>query len=360
MMKHKFLFFGLMLAAFSYSAFGYGYLDAYGKGSVMPGVDAVSHGFGGVSSVDVGGMNLFANPAELASFNPAINTSIGALILKQSVDDGLGKHTLTYAGLGASSIQLGLDISNFDIALGIAKIRDFTYKGEYFFVDSTTPETVIAGFENLSVSGSTWESAFGVGTQIIPGTNVGIAGGYRFGDVKYNYNWHHFNETIPDSTVNWVTDTTGIAWKAGVSQSIGVSTSVGIVYSSATDNCPASIAGGIRVGNLGAFSPGFGVEARIYDYEDNKHWVANIFGGMHPEHNLYFRGALVLSSRGGSDSNASIGLSAGATVDLGRIDISGAFNYGNETRDDEVLGFPEAQSIQDIVTAFSFGATFDL
>jgi len=358
-MKHQFLLLGLVLSVISTSALGYGYLDALSKGSVMPGVDAVSHGFGGVSSVDVGGMNLFANPAELVSFNPAINTSIGALILKQTVDDGLGKHTLTYAGLGASSIQLGFEAANMDIALGIAKIRDYTYKGEYFFID-TNPEILISGFENLTISGGTWESALGIGAQITPGTNLGIAGGYRFGEVSYKYNWHHFNESIPDSSETWTTDETGIAWRAGLSQAIGASTTAGVVYSSATDNCPASVAGGIRVGNLGAFSPGFGVEARIYDTEENKHWVANIFGGMHPEHNLYFRGALVLSSRGGSESNATVGLAIGATVDLGRTNITGAFNYGNETRNEGVLGFPDAQSIQDIVTAFSFGATFDL
>ena len=359
-MKHLMLIVWLVLSLLSSSAFGYGYLDAFSTGSVMPGVDAVTHGFGGVSSIDVGGMNLFGNPAELVSFNPEINTSLGTLIMKQTVDDGLGKHTLTYAGLGASSIQLGFEAVNVDIALGIAKIRDYTYKGEYFFVDSTGPEVLIAGFENLTVSGGTWESALGIGTQIVEGTNLGIAGGYRFGEVSYQYNWHHFDETIPDSSLGWNIDETGIVWRAGLSQAIGVSTTAGLVYSSKTDNCPASMAAGIRVGNLGSFSPGFGVEARIYDTEENKHWVANIFGGMHPEHNLYFRGALVLSSRGGSDSNASLGLSIGATVDLGRTDISGAFNYGNETRNSEVLGFPEAQSIQDIVTAFSFGATFDL
>lgn len=359
-MKMQLLSYGLVVFLVSTSALGYGYIDAYSKGSVMPGIDAVSHGFGGVSSLDVGGMNLFGNPAELVSFNPAINTSLGALILKQTVDDGLGKHTLTYAGLGASSIQMGFEAANVEFALGIAKIRDYTYKGEYFFLDSIGLESVIAGFENITVSGATWESAVAVGTQILPGTNLGIAGGYRFGDVSYTYNWHHFDESIDDSISTWNTDEPGIVWRAGLSQSLGVSTTAGVVYSSKTDNCPASIAAGIRVGNLGAFSPGFGVEARIYDAEENMHWVANIFGGMHPEQNLYFRGALVLSSRGGSESNASLGLSIGATIDLGRTDITGAFNYGSENRDDEVLGFPEAEAIQDVITAFSFGATFDL
>ncbi len=341
------------------TAFGYGYPAAMGQGSSMPGIDAVSHGFGGILSVNVGGMNLFANPAELTSYNPSFSASVGPLILKQSVDDGLGKHNLTYAGLGASSFQTGLSFNSASFALGIAKIRDYTYKGEYFFLD-TNPEPVISGFENLVVSGGVWEAAAGVAT-VIPGEiSIGVTAGYRMGDINYQYQWHHFNETIPDSTSDWNREEGELSWRAGVSVPAGENIAIGAVYSSETENCPSTIAAGVRVGNISAFFPGFGIEARVNDTNENKAWSANFFGGIHPDHNLYFRGGLILSSDGGIESNTSLGLAMGATVNLGKTNISAAFNYGNESREGNVLGFPDAKTISDIVTAFSIGATIEL
>ena len=114
------------------------------------------------------------------------------------------------------------------------------------------------------------------------------------------------------------------------------------------------------MGNLAAYSPGFGVEARMYDTEINKAWVANFFGGIHPDHNLFFRGGLILASRGGNDSNTSLGLAVGASIDLGKTDISAAFNFGSEKRDDFILGFPNVETVIDVITAFSVGASIEL
>ncbi len=347
------------LLLFPLTALGYGYPAALGQGSSMPGVDVVSHGFGGVMSVNAGGMNLFGNPAELSNYNPSLSASIGPLILKQTVDDGLGKHSLTYAGLGASSIQAGFNTGSASIAFGIARVRDYTYKGEYFFVDTTGLEPIIAGFENLTVSGGVWEAATGAATTLPGGISIGASAGYRMGSINYDYYWHHFTETIPDSSSGWSREEGEFSWRAGASVPTGESVSLGAVYASKTDNCPSSIAAGVRVGNIADYSPGFGLEARIYDME-NKAWSANVFGGIYPDQNLYFRGGAVLSSTGGTDSDASLGISMGATVDLGRTDISAAFSYGNEGRNGDVFGFPQADTIDDIVTAFTVGAVIDL
>ncbi|MCK5785091.1 MAG: hypothetical protein KAH54_00885 [Candidatus Sabulitectum sp.] len=340
-------------------ALGYGYPAAMGLGSIMPGIDAVSHGFGGVSSVNVGGMNLFGNPAELTGYNPSFSASIGPLILKQTVDDGLGKHTLTYAGLGVSSFQAGFGIGSSSVALGIAKIRDYTYKGEYFFID-TNPDPIIAGFENLTVTGGVWEAATGAATVLPGDISIGVSAGYRMGNIDYDYYWHHFNEAIPDSTVKWSREEGEFSWRAGASVPVRYDIALGAVYSSETENCPSSIAAGVRFGNIAAYSPGFGFEGRLYDTEDSKAWSANAFGGIHPDHNLYFRGGASLSSSGGNDAEVSLGISMGVTVDLGRTDISAAFNYGDETRNEYVLGFPDAKTINDIITAFTVGAVIEL
>lgn len=348
-----------ILFVFPISALGFGYPAAMEQGSPMPGVDAVSHGFGGVLSVNVGGMNLFGNPAELSNYNPSFSASIGPLILKQTVDDGLGMHSLTYAGLGTTSFQAGFDPQFGSIALGIAKVRDYTYKGEYFFID-TNPEPMIAGFENLTVNGGVWEAATGFATVIPGDVSIGVSAGYRTGDINYDYYWHHFNESIPDSSYEWSREEGEFSWKVGASVPAGGNISFGAVYASQTDNCPSSIAAGVRVGNISAFFPGFGFEARIYDPEDSRAWSANVFGGIHPDQNLFFRGGAVLSSSGGSDSEVALGIYMGSTVNLGRTDISAAFNYGSETRNSNILGFPDAKTISDVVTAFSIGATINL
>lgn len=358
MMNLSICFFAILLIV-PVSASGYGYPDAMGEGSPLPGIDAVSHGYGGVASVDVGSLNLFCNPAELANYNPSFTASIGTLILKQSVDDGWGKHSLTYAGLGASSFQAGLNAGGMSIAIGMAKIRDYTYKGEYFFQE-TVLDSVIAGFENLVVTGGVWEGAGGFATTLPGNISLGASAGYRLGDINYEYYWHHFSELIPDSTESWMREEGEFAWRAGASYPAREDITVGAVYSSASENCPASIAAGLRMGNLSAYFPGFGFEARIYDTEERKAWTGNFFGGIHPDQNLYFRGGLTLASRGGSESRTALGIALGATVDLGRSDISAAFNYGNDARNGNVLGFPDAKTISDVVTAFSVGAAIEL
>jgi len=344
---------------FPVCVFGYGYPDAMGQGSPLPGYDAISQGFGGVSSVNVGSINLFGNPAELYSTGSSLSFSTGALIFKQTVDDGLGRHTLTYAGLGPAGFQAGLNTSFADIAVGIAKIRDYAYTGEYFFLDSN-PEPIIAGFENLTVSGGVWEAAIGAARKLPYGLKVGASAGYRTGDINYEYYWHHFSESIEDSSSSWSREEGEFAWRAGASFSVGNATTVGAAYSSESENCPSSITAGIVFGDLARGFPGVGVEARIYDTEENTGWAGNVFGGIHPEHNLFFRGGVTLSSRGGNQSSAALGIAMGITVNFSRVNLDAAFNYNSESRNGNVFGFPSAQTITDIVTGFTIGATVPL
>lgn len=352
---------GFLVTAFLFSGslYGFGYPDAIGQGSPLPGADAVSQGFSGVSSVNVGGMNLFGNPAELSGSGTDLRISIGALIFKQTVDDGLGKHTLTYAGLGSSSFQAGFDTGIADVAIGIAKIRDYTYKGEYFFLD-TNPDVVIAGFEDLTVSGGVWEAALGAAREIPGGIKLGVSAGYRTGDINYEYYRHHFSELIDDSVSTWSREEGEFAWRAGASYTTNGNTTAGIVYSSESENCPSSMAAGIVFGDLGKGFPGVGVEARIYNTEENAAWVGNVFGGIHPDHNLFFRGGVTLSSRGGSDSDAALGISLGTTVSFSRMSIDAAFTFNSESRNGNVFGFPEAETVADVITGFTVGATIPL
>ncbi len=358
-MKKLAICFVAALFIFPFSAFGYGYPDAIGQGSPLPGVDAVSHGFGGVMAVNVGSMNLFCNPAELTSFNPTFTASIGPAILKQTVDDDAGKHSLTYAGFSSCSFQTGFNTGSVSLSMGVARIRDYTYKGEYFFID-TLPEIHIVGFENLIVDGGVWEAAGGAATTLPGNVNIGASVGYRTGEVKYDYYWHYFEEDIPDSSFIWSRDEAELSWRAGASYPAGENVSLGAVFASESENCPSSIAAAIRVGNLGSYYPGFGVEARVYDTEINQAWVVNLFGGVHPDPNLFFRGGLVLASRGGDEANTSLGMALGATIDLGKTDISAAFNFGSEKRNDFVLEHLPKNAINDVVTAFSVGAAIEL
>lgn len=356
-MKSFFTVFPLAMLLIPFTVIGYGYPDAMDQGSGMPGTDAVSYGFGGVSAVDAGGMNLFANPSGITGSKVMI--SGGILIIKQTVDDGLGLHSLNYAGLGSSSFQASIAAGPLDLAAGIAKVRDYTYTGEYFFLDSN-PEPIIAGFEDLTVKGSIWETALGASREILPGFRLGVSAGYRMGNIDYEYYRHHFSVSLEDSTHTWSREEGEFAWRAGTSVSAGETTTIGAVYSSESENCPASYAAGVVFGNIGRGFPGFGIEAKIYETPDNSSWSGTFFGGIHPEHNLFFRGGLSLSSRGSSEANASLGLSLGATVNFSRFDLNAAFNYNDLSRNGNVFGFPEAQTINDVVTGFSVGATIPL
>ncbi len=353
-----FLFFAAALC-FPAASAGYGYLDAIGMGSQLPGTDAVSHGFGAGSSVGVGGMNLFGNPAALAGSGSELMISTGVNILKQSVDDGLGKHTLTFAGLGETSFQAGFSTPAGNLALGIARIRDYTYKGEYFFIEAN-PEPIISGFENLTVSGGVWEAALGGAREIAGGVSLGASAGYRMGNIDYEYYWHHFNESIEDSSSSWSREEGEFAWRAGASFDLGQSAIAGISYASESENCPSLISAGVLFGNIAGGNPGVGAEARIFDTGDDKAWSGTVFGGIHPENNLYFRGGIMLSSRGGTESDAALGMFLGTTVNFSRFNLDAAFNFGNEGRKSGVFGFPDADTINDIVTGFGVGATIPL
>jgi len=131
-------------------------------------------------------------------------------------------------------------------------------------------------------------------------------------------------------------------------------------YRSENENCVSAITAGILFGNISMGFPGVGIEAKIYDTPEDASWAATVFGGIHPEHNLFFRGGLTLSSRGGNDANAALGIALGTTVNFSWMDLHAAFNYNGESRDGDVFGFPEAETTDDIVTAFSVGATIPL
>jgi hypothetical protein len=352
---------GVIVALFLIPAcvYGFGYLDAMGMGSPMPGTDPATQGFGGASTLDVGGMNLFGNPAELSGSKQGISLSTGALLLKQTVDDGMGRHTLTFAGLGATGFHAVVSAGSTAFAAGIAKVTDYTHKGEYFFVEAL-PDPVIAGYENIQISGGIWEAAVGTGVEISRGVKVGGSAGYRLGDINYEYYWHHFSESIPDSSSQWVREEGEFAWRGGASWEVSPGTTLGAAYSSASENSPASGALGIKFGDMAEGNPGFGFEGKLYDSEESNSWRALFYGGVYPEHNLFFRGGLSLYSRGGSESNATLGISLGTRVRWGAVDIDGAFVYAQETRSSGVFGFPEAQKIDDIVTAFSAGITIPL
>lgn len=353
-----FLFFALTLSLPA-TATGYGYPDAMGLGSQLSGTDAVTHGFGAGSSVGVGGMDLFGNPAELAGTGSRLMLSGGVNILKQTVNDGLGKHTLTFAGLGPTSFQAGFSSEAGNLALGIARIRDYTYKGEYFFIESS-PEPMIAGYENLTVKGGVWEAAMGGARQIAGIVKLGATAGYRLGSVDYEYYWHHFNENIEDSSSSLSREEGEFAWRAGASFELGQSATVGISYASESENCPSFISAGVRFGNLASWNPGVGVEARIFDTGENKAWSGTVFGGIYPENSVFFRGGVMLSSRGGTETDAALGLFLGTTVNFRGMDLDAAFNFGNEGRKSDVFGFPEADTINDIVTGFSVGVSVPL
>lgn len=356
-MRRNLLLSALVAALISSTAYGYGYPDAIGMGSSMPGTDAVSQGFAGASAVNVGGMNLFGNPSGISGSTLMMNT--GALILKQTVDDGLGKHSLTYAGLGITGLQASLQTGPVSIAAGVSKIRDYTYTGEYFFIEGEL-EPIISGFEDLTVEGGIWEAAFGAAGSIAPGVRLGAAAGYRTGKVDYEYYMHHFSESIEDSISTWSREEGEFAWRAGTTVLLGNGAEAGLFYASESDNCPAHYGAGVVFGEISRGDPGVGVEAKIYDTEGQSAWTGTVFGGIHADRNLFFRGGLNLTSKGVDESNVSLGLSLGATVNFSWMDLNAAFNFNNENRNGLVFGFPQAETITDVITGFTVGATIPL
>lgn len=356
-MRVRILLSALAAALITSTAYGYGYPDAIGMGSSMPGTDAVSHGFAGASAVNVGGMNLFGNPSGISGSNLMLNA--GALILKQTVDDGLGKHSLTYAGLGITGLQASLQTGPVSIAAGVSKIRDYTYTGEYFFIEGEL-EPIISGFEDLTVEGGIWEAAFGAAGSIAPGVRLGAAAGYRTGKVDYEYYMHHFSESIEDSISTWSREEGEFAWRAGTTVLLGNGAEAGLFYASESDNCPAHYGAGVVFGEISRGDSGVGVEAKIYDTEGQSAWTGTVFGGIHADRNLFFRGGLNLTSKGVDESNVSLGLSLGATVNFSWMDLNAAFNFNNENRNGLVFGFPQAETITDVITGFTVGATIPL
>ncbi|PIE53322.1 hypothetical protein CSA37_01940 [Candidatus Fermentibacteria bacterium] len=351
----------LILLVVSSAALGFGYVDAIGLGSPLPGTDPVSHGFGGVASLGVGNMSLFGNPAGIEGNSSRIDIAIGPHIMKETVDDGAGKHSLTYAGLGAAGCQALFGTGNTVFALGFARVRDYTYKGEYFFREENPDSAfIIAGFENITVSGGVFEAAAGAAIEALEGVSIGASAGYRFGNINYDYYWHHFSESIDDSSSAWSREEGELAWRAGATANIGNGAKLGASFSSESENCPSTLAAGVAFGDMAAGFPGIGVEAKLYDKGEDTAWSALVFGGIHAEQNLFFRGGVSLSSRGSDQSDPALGISMGTTISFSWADLNAAFNYGSENRSENVFGYPEVNSVKDVITALSVGLTIPL
>ncbi len=351
----------LILFIVSSAAFGFGYVDAIGLGSPLPGIDPVSHGFGGVASLGVGNMSLFGNPAGIAGNSSCMDIAIGPHIMKETVDDGAGKHSLTYAGLGAACFQALFGADNATVALGVARVRDYKYKGEYFFLEERPDSAyIIAGFENITVSGGVFEAAAGAACEALEGFFIGASAGYRFGNIDYDYYWHHFSESIDDSSSVWSREEGEFAWRAGATADIGNGATMGASFSSESENCPSTLAAGVVFGDMAAGFPGVGLEAKLYDKGEDTAWSALVFGGVHAEQNLFFRGGVSLSSRGSDQSDPALGISLGTTVNFSRADLNAAFNYGSENRSENVFGYSDVNSVKDIITALSVGLTIPL
>ena len=338
----------------------FGYADAKGNGTSIPGYGAVSMGFGGIRAIGFGNaLSVLTNPADIYRI-PGTNLtmSIGPGVLTESFMDTTGFHDFNWIALANMSAAMKFQVSRkLALGAGIARVSDFSFEGRYYDRDDITGD-ITETFE-LKSSGGLYESDAGFSWHPESWINVGFSAGLRFGETSYDSTYEDYSNHNNDTTVSSGWNESEFCWHAGIIMPLSLS-SVGVSWASATDHYDARIAAGgiLYTGELkqGAL----GIEAEIVDPGDAGNLEVRLIGQIMPSHSLTFRGALSFIDRNEDVESQGFGLSVGTGINFGRLTLNGAFAWSSITRESLAFSAWDPVDIKLSQSLLSFGLNWNL
>jgi len=353
----------VLLALLPGSASAFGYLDAHGNGTVLPGFSAVSIGLGGAKAVGFGdALSVLTNPADIYRIpGTSLTLSVGPGVIREMVEDSLGKHDRTWMTLanlsGGAKFQAGPSIA---VAAGIAAVSDFSYDGmHYTYDDDPGPQYgQITEVRHLRVTGGLWESAAGVAWRPATWINVGVSAGLRFGSVSFDSTFEDRTDSLNDAEVSWTIEESAPAWHAGIALPLDLAR-IGVCWASGTDHFDPSLTAGALLYTDDARQAAFGAEAEIADPGDANALTVRILGQFLPSPGFTVRGSFFFMDRADEVEREGMGLAVGTGIALGKITLNGGFSWSSVDRSAVAFGYEAPEDIKDSASLLSVGLTWN-
>lgn len=353
-----------MLLLFPGIVLAFGYVDAHGNGSPIPGFNAVSLGLGGTRAIGFGdALSILTNPAEIYRIpGTSLAMSIGPAVLEETIEDSSGRNISNWIALGNLSAAIKLQpASRLAIAAGIARITDSSFDGIYHIRDGNQGSPyygeIIETME-LTVAGGLYESAAGFSWRLASWMNVGLSGGLRFGQVDFDSTYLNRRDPENDTLISWGWDSRSFCWHAGIIIPLSLA-SLGVSWASPSEHYDGRIAAGAIL-YTGEFKQGaFGGEIEIIDPGDSNELQARIIGQFHPAGSLTFRGAFTFSDRGDEIRRKGIGLALGVGIAFGKLTLNSAYSCSSIDSGGISFGYTEAEDIKLSSSILSVGLNWN-
>lgn len=345
-----------MVMALAPSAEAFGYGDATGNGSTLPGIDPLSVSMGGVMTVvPEGPMGVLLNPGRMSIGGGTILLlSAGPAITGETVEDSTGKYKRSYAGLGTACLAVQTDLtSGLAGGFGLARVTDNTYDGVRFLDEDPENPGLVTDVEYFDSAGGLWELVGGVALNASSWLSVGASAGGRFGSYSYTFTHEDLVEgTTTDSTGGW--DQSGLCWHAGASAGFEW-VGLGAAYAAGSDRYPSRFALGGKVYTDTSGRQALGMEFEVASIDGDRSYTGRLFGQFSPGRSFLLRAGCFLTDRPALSESESIGLSGGGRIGFGDLGLDFSLVWITDKRDQPIFRSEKADYVSDNPAMISVG-----
>ncbi len=351
----------LMLPA---AVMAWGFHDAIGNGSPIVCITPKSSAMGGVWSLpSSGAASVFLNTAELSMLDGTfINLTIAIIPWNSVINSILDFDQFDSGNTGSVTFAAGAEISDaISIGAGIARVSDFRFNGICNILEETSVNCYqIYALEILDAHGSLWEANAGLSVVISDWLTAGVSGGIRFGEGSSNLRCDVVDQAYPD-------DTTIVEWEendfcahAGILMPFEFGT-FGLSGTNATNRYRSRVAVGFQKEFILLNGGTMGVEFDIQSIEEKnpalngKLFVcaAGIFPNVRSTYSVGF-------NRASDYKRAALCLGTGVCIDFGRVNVDLGVSWMSRSRAGFSFSEPFISSIDDAVTYYSAGLSWEL
>ncbi len=341
----------------------YGYADARGTGTGIPGISTVSMGFGGARAVGLGdAMSVMLNPADIYRIpGLSISFSAGFTVAGEQVEDTTGRYRSDWISPANLAAGLKLDLArSLAAAAAVGRVSDFSFDDVYYTFDLDPGPSFgeIIEERNLRVVGGLYESVGGLSWRASDWLTLGGSAGLRFGEVSYDSTFEDRREPENDAEVSWKREESALCWHAGTIVQLPLGR-FGASWASETDMYPARAAFGGMLYTDDSRQASFGAEVELKDPSGDADFLARVLGQFSPSSSLAFRGSLLFGSAGGEVESEELGLGLGSTIGLGRVSLDVGFHWSSSTRETLAFGYEDYSQVKDTESMVSVGMTWN-
>ncbi len=337
---------------------GFGYLDLHGSGSPLPGFSARSVAFGGMRSMGLeDGSSVLTNPAGMCRAPGSVVTvSIGPGIGSAMVLDSLGESENNWLSLSTLFAGITVPVSpDLSVGAAVGKVTDFSFDYTHYTYEFGTG-SFLSEIRDLNVSGGMYESVGALSYTLTDWLNMGMSAGLRFGSASYDSSYTDKNNPENDTTLTWQRDFSGFCWHGGIELPFK-SALIGLSWASEDDDYPARAAAGGLLYTDETRRGFVGAEVELGDPGGRNSMDIRLFGSTFLYETFEILGSLNFGSPNyeNVETGTSLGLSLGAGVHLGRVELDAGFSWASLGRDSLSLVPGKPDELKDSQVLISFG-----